>query len=120
MLESFIAALTLIAQPAAAEPSDIALRASGSGRWSVSCDFETERGTRRDRARGRSLSDFDTLRGPNAFSANCSYEAEEGARFVLRFLQADGFICPFNPEAEIDDCQVSLTGPVSGTFTIER
>jgi len=120
MIDAALMSLSLITASQSAPASDIAIRVSGSGRWRLECAFETENGQRRRSARGRGLSDFDTLRGPNSVGAQCTYEAEEGARALIRFQYADGFQCPFDPALEIEDCQFTLVGPREGGFTLSR
>lgn len=121
MIEVAVMSLSLLSASQGMPASDIAIRVSGSGRWRVECAFETEEGrTRTRQARGRGLNHFDTLQGPDATGARCQYEASDGARALIRFQSAEGFACPFDPDLEIDECQLTLVGPQEGEFTLER
>ena len=120
MLAQTLAALALSAAlQTTAGSGDITLRVSGSGDWSVSCEFQTEAGIRTERARGRGLNDFDQIAAADAVSAACEYAGEDGAFVTVRVQQAEGFACPFDAGADIDDCQARF-GAGRAQFAFER
>lgn len=117
MFDVLVLAAALQAQPAAA---DVILRVSGSGGWSLECVFQTEDGERRDRARGRGLGDFDTLRATDVMNAECRYAVDARDQMLVRFIEADGFQCPFSQTASIEECQQTFIGEAEGSFVLQR
>lgn len=111
-------AVAALAQPALSEPVSVGLRVSGSGAWEIACTFETVDGTREERARGRGPGDIETLRAAGVTGGSCRYRLQERAQLVIRFYDGDGFACPFDAEAAIDDCQLSLAGEGEGGFEL--
>ena len=120
MLAQTIAAFALSAAlQTTAGSGDITLRVSGSGDWTVTCEFQTEAGVRTKRARGRGLNDFDQIAAADAISGACDYTGEDGAFVTVRVQAADGFACPFDAGADIDDCQARF-GAGEARFSFER
>lgn len=118
-----IAALTLAASlglglQAAPAASDVSIRIIGHG--SLACTFQTEDDELERSERARRSGEFETVRASDVVSATCRYDVPEGRELHIRIMEADGFACPFDPGAAIDDCTATMRGATEGDFTLER
>lgn len=110
--------LVLTAGLVQAEPTDIRMRTSGTGDWQVTCTFQTTGGERVETARRRGRGEFVSLNAQDATGARCTYAVSEGGLLTVRIYEADGFACPFDEAADMDDCIRRFSGPAEGAFDL--
>jgi len=113
-----LAASLGLALQAAPAMSDVSIRIIGHG--SLACTFQTEDGEIERSERARRSGEFETVRASDVLSAACRYDVPEGRDLHIRIMEADGFACPFDPDAEIDDCTATMRGAGEGAFALER
>lgn len=97
---------------------DLTFDASGRGTWTLSCEAQSEDGTRTETARGRG-SRIDSLRFASVGPVTCAYAVPENGELRVTVTRGEGFACAFDPDADIEDCRIGIAGGQDGEFRFE-
>ncbi|WP_304072606.1 hypothetical protein [Maricaulis maris] len=116
-ISGIIAALATLQAGASVEPAGADINIRIIGRGTVECAIMTTDGNATRRARARA-SAYDAIRVDDALSAACTYGVSDGGELIIRFIETDGFACPFDAGIDEESCSTTIDGPAEGAFEL--
>lgn len=116
-LSGIVLALATLQAGADMETAAVDINIRIIGRGTMECVITTADGSATRRARART-SAFDAIRIDGAIGADCTYDVPDGGELMIRFVEMDGFACPFGAGIDEESCSTTLDGPVEGAFEL--